>query len=63
MSVNPIQLQKFLAGVDYPATRDQLIEHARGRGADENALNTLERLPDRSFDGPNAVSEEVGRFE
>lgn len=58
--VNPIQVQKFLSGVDYPAGRDELVEHARGQGADENVVETLQRLPDRQYDGPNAVSKEIG---
>lgn len=54
---NPIQMQKYLSGVDYPAGRDQLVEHARKQGADDAVLEGLSRLPDRSFDGPNAVSQ------
>ncbi|OLF09996.1 DUF2795 domain-containing protein [Actinophytocola xanthii] len=54
---NPIQMQKFLSGVDYPADRDALVEHARSQGADEDVLRGLESMPDRSFDGPNAVSQ------
>jgi hypothetical protein len=58
---NPIQLQKFLAGVDYPASRDQLVEHARSHGADQDVLEHLKQLPDRGYDGPNAVSQEFSR--
>jgi Protein of unknown function (DUF2795) len=29
---NPIQMQKFLAGVDYPASRDDLVRHAESEG-------------------------------
>ena len=58
--VNPVQLQKYLSGVDYPATKDDLLSRAQSEGADENALATLRRLPDRRYDGPNAVSKEVG---
>lgn len=58
---NPVQMQKFLSGVDYPASRDQLVEHARSKGADDDVLEHLKQLPDRSFDGPNAVSREFSR--
>lgn len=54
---NPIQMQKFLSGIDYPAGRDELVEHARKQGADDAVLEGLSRLPDRQFDGPNAVSQ------
>lgn len=59
--VNPIQLQKFLRGVDYPARKEDLVAHARGRGADEEVLQTLEQLPMANFNSPNDVSEAVGK--
>jgi hypothetical protein len=33
--VNPIQLQKHLKGVDYPASKEQLVQYAQKQGADE----------------------------
>lgn len=54
---NPIQMQKYLSGVDYPCDKDQLVEHARSQGADDAVLSGLEQIPDRTYDGPNAVSE------
>ncbi|GAB2993353.1 DUF2795 domain-containing protein [Amycolatopsis acidiphila] len=58
---NPIQMQKFLSGVDYPCSRDGLVEHAKSQGADENVLEHLKQMPDRTYDGPNAVSQEFAR--
>lgn len=54
---NPIQIQKYLKGVDYPASREQLIEKARSMGADENVCASLERLPDEEFQTPAEVSQ------
>ncbi|MCL5411335.1 MAG: DUF2795 domain-containing protein [Patescibacteria group bacterium] len=61
--VNPIQVQKYLKGVDYPVSKGDLLETARREGADEEVLKTLERLPERIYNGPNAVTEEIGKFE
>ena len=58
---NPIQMQKYLGGVDYPCDRDGLVEHARSKGADGDVLEHLQALPDRTYDGPNAVSAEFSR--
>jgi hypothetical protein len=54
---NPIQMQKFLGGVDYPASRDDLVRHAEQHGADDDVLEGLRQMEDRSYDGPNAVSQ------
>lgn len=60
---NPIQLQKFLGGMDYPAKKDDLVKHAKAKGADEDVLFTLERLPEREYEGPAGVAKEVGKLE
>lgn len=60
MAVNPIQLQKFLGGIDYPADKQTLIDRARSNGADDNVIQTLEDLPRDHFNSPNDVSEAFG---
>ena len=59
--VNPIQAQKFLSGMDYPASKQEIVEHAQQQGADEDVRAALEQIADRQYDGPNAVSEELGK--
>ena len=61
--INPIQLQKHLKGVDYPATKEELIEHAKKQSADDNAISVLQQLPDQEYDSPTDVSEAVGDIE
>ena len=61
--VNPIQLQKHLKGVDYPASKEELIEHAKKNGADEDALAALEQIPDEEYEGPTDVSAAIGDTE
>lgn len=56
-----IEVQKALGGVSYPATRDQLVEHARGKQASEDVLGALRGIPDREYDGPSEVSKAVAR--
>ena len=56
---NPIQIQKFLGGIDYPASRDTLVEHAQESGADGEILSALENLPDKEYDSPTAVSSAI----
>ena len=54
---NPIQIQKYLKGVDYPASREDLVRNARENGADESICASLEQLPDEDFQTPADVSE------
>lgn len=59
-AVNPIQLQKHLKGVDYPASKADLLKKAEQAGADENIRTALNDLPDQTFDTPAAVSKALG---
>jgi hypothetical protein len=61
MTNNPIQLQKYLGGVDYPVDKDTLVRKARDNGADDDAVRTLQELPFDSFNSPNDVSEAFGK--
>ncbi len=61
--VNPIQVQKFLKGIDYPATKQVVLRTAQEQGADENVRTTLEQLPDQEFNSPNDISEALGDLE
>jgi hypothetical protein len=54
-----IQVQKALGGISYPATKEQLIEHARGKKAGQDILEALQNLPDQEYDSPAEVSKAV----
>jgi hypothetical protein len=56
---NPIDLQKHLGGVDYPAKRDDLVRTAEEHGADDELLEALRGIPDKEYDSPTAVSKAV----
>jgi len=60
--VNPIQLQKYLSGIDYPTKKQDLIERAQQQGADDNVVQTLKSLPREDFNSPNDVSEAIGQM-
>jgi Protein of unknown function (DUF2795) len=59
MAQDFIEIQKYLSGVDYPASKEKLVEHAKSKGASEELLDELERIPDEEYDGPNRVSSAV----
>ena len=59
--VNPVQVQKYLGGIDYPADKRQLVQRAQEQGADDDVRELLERLPMERFNSPNDVSEAIGK--
>ncbi len=56
-----IEVQKHLKGMSYPASMNDLVEHARGQGAPEEVLNLLEDLPDRNYTSPAEVTQAVSQ--
>lgn len=60
---NPVQVQKDLKGVDYPVSKQELLEHAKHQGADENVCATLEQLPEQQYGTPAEVSKAIGELE
>lgn len=60
---SPVAVQKALAGVDYPTTRERLVETARSHHADPEIMELIDRLPDRNYDSPAAVSKAIGQLQ
>lgn len=58
--INPIELQKSLKGVDYPATKDDVVKAAEQNGADEEILEALRNVSDSTFEKPTDVSKALG---
>jgi len=55
----PIEVQKHLSGIDYPASKEQIVSTAKREGAPGDVLTALESIPDGQYDGPTAVSKAV----
>ena len=53
-------VQRFLPGLKWPATKEEIIAHAREQGADDGVLATLDGLPDREFTSENDISQSLG---
>ncbi len=59
--INPITIQGYLEGVDYPASKDDLIRTALRHGADEDVVKALNGLPEDTYYSPVGVSEDLGQ--
>jgi hypothetical protein len=57
--VSPIDIQKALGGIDYPAKKEDIVKHAQEHGGGEDVLEALKGIDDREYDGPSGVSAAV----
>ena len=58
LDISPIDVQKHLRGVSYPATGAELAQAAQSNGAPEELVERLRSLDEA--DGPDDVMEQLG---
>lgn len=60
---NPVELQKHLKGVDYPADKQVLIKCAQQQGANTEVISLLEKLPEnKEYDNPANLNKAIGKI-
>jgi hypothetical protein len=60
MTFNPIEVQKHLKGMSYPADKETLVATAERNGADDELLDQLRGLGQDEFSGPDDVMRALG---
>ena len=59
MAFNPEDAPKYLKGVDYPASKEDLISAAETNGAPDELIELIGTLGRPEFSGPEDVVEEL----
>jgi len=57
---SPANVQKFLKGVSYPASKDELLQQARDNDAPDEVLQAIEQFDADEFGGPQDVMKAYG---
>jgi hypothetical protein len=57
--LNPIELQKSLKGVDYPASKADLVKAVENNGGNDEVRGALDKLPEKTFETPADVTEAI----
>ena len=59
MDFNPDDAPQYLEGVDYPASKEELISAAENNGAPESLVGMLGSLSRPEYAGPEEVAEDL----
>lgn len=60
---SPANVQKFLKGVAYPASKEDLVSTAKSNQAPEEVLEILDEFPAQQYGGPQDVMKAYGEVE
>lgn len=60
MDANPIEVQKHLGGIDYPASKADVVATAESNGAPQEIIDALQGMQAERFDGPDDVQAALG---
>lgn len=56
----PAEVQKALKGIEYPASKQDMIEYVNRKGSNSGILDLLNQIPDKIYNSPVDVSKAVG---
>ncbi len=60
--VSSLNVQTYLKGIEFPASKDEIIECATENNAPEPVLYLLNHLQDKDFNSPADVSKMLGKL-
>ncbi len=60
---SPVEIAKHLEGLNLPASKQDLVRHVRSRGANQDEITALERLPDQEFKAVADILKGVGQVD
>jgi hypothetical protein len=58
---SPTDVAHYLSGIDFPATRADLVRHARNHDAEGEVLDLLDHMPNRDYGSMADVMKGVGQ--
>lgn len=56
---NPLDIKKYISGVNFPVGKDDLIAFARDHGAPQQFIQLIENFTDKEYRDEGEVTEEA----
>ena len=57
------EIEKFLKGIDFPASKQDLIQYAEDNNAPEHVIEVLNNMPDQQYGSAADVAKGIGSAE
>lgn len=59
--VSASEIEKYLAGVNFPCDKKGLISHAKGKNAPKEVIDVMQDFPDERYGDASDVAKGIGR--
>lgn len=57
---NPAKIEESIRGIDFPASKEDLLNRARENNADQEELDALKGLPEQEFNTSADITQALG---
>lgn len=57
---NPVEIEKSLKGIDFPASKGDLVNKAKENGASNDVVDMINKLADKKYNNPTEITKELG---
>ena len=61
--VSPAIVEKYLAGMHYPAGKQKLVDNAQNKDAPRDVMDLLNKLPEKTYNSPIDITKEMGKID
>jgi hypothetical protein len=61
--VSPAIVEKYLAGMHFPAEKKTLVDKAQNKDAPDDVVGLLNKLPAKIYKSPIDITKEIGKIE
>ena len=61
--VSPAIVEKYLAGMHYPAEKKKLVDNAENKDAPDDVMNVINKLPEKTYNSPIDITKELGKIQ
>ncbi len=60
MAVSAVDISRSLSGIDFPANKQDLVNHARQKNASQEIINILQQMAEREYGNMAEVEHAFG---
>ncbi|MDB9375599.1 DUF2795 domain-containing protein [Nodularia sphaerocarpa] len=61
MAVSAVDISRSLSGIDFPANKEDLVNHAREKKANKEVIDILQQMPEREYGNMADVEHAFGQ--